>query len=340
MKNYHAYELAVAGMVTFLLASTALAEPAKELRVQAPGGQYGDAVIECIDKPFEKKHGIKVIVDTPAGLARLTGMVQSGNVTAALIDLETGELERANALGLIEPIDWDKVQPAPMYPDAKLPYGFGNSYFSTIMTWRSDAKAPSGWRDFFDVEKFPGKRALPDYPGYALPFAVIADGVAPDKVFPLDLDRAFKALEKIKDHAIWWQSGAQAPQLLKDNEVQYAIAWSGRVIGAPGLSSSFEQGLLDKAWWAVPKGADPAMKEAAWLYLHETTNPQYQACVAKYISYTGPSTELDPLLPQDKLSEFPTYSENRKRQFVTDGKWWYDNAAEVEQRWQEFRLAQ
>lgn len=165
-----------------------------------------------------------MIVDTPAGFAKLTAMVQSGNITTALIDLETGELERANALGLLDPIDWDKVQPAPMYADAKLPYGFGNSYFATVMTWRSDAKAPAGWRDFFDTVNFPGKRALPDYPGYLLPFAVIADGVDPDKVFPLDLDRAFKALEPIKEHAIWWQSGAQAPQLLKDNEVQYAIA--------------------------------------------------------------------------------------------------------------------
>lgn len=332
--------LTAGSLIALVFSCTALAEPAKELRIVVAGGQMGDAMIKCYDEPFQEKHGIKVVQESPAGLAKLTGMVESGNVTAALIDLESGEMARADASSLVEPIDWEKVQAASMYPDAKLPNGFGYSYFSTVMAWRPDAKAPANWRDFFDVANFPGRRALPDYPGYLLPFAAIADGVEPDKVFPLDLDRAFKALERIKDHVVWWQSGAQAPQLLRDNEVQYAIAWSGRIVGNADLSSSFQQGLLDRAWLAVPKGADPAMKEAAWLYLHEISDPQRQACIAQYISYTGPSTELDPLLPKDKLSQFPTSSDNRKVQFSTDAKWWYDHAEEVEKRWQEFRLAQ
>lgn len=224
MRRTMAARLLAGSFITALLSWPAWAEPAKELRIVVAGGQMGDAMIKCYDAPFEQKYGIKVIQESPAGLPKLTGMVQSGNITAALIDLESGEMARADASNLVDPIDWDQVKPAAMYPDAKLPNGFGYSYFSTIMAWRPDAKAPANWRDFFDVENFPGKRALPDYPGYLLPFAAIADGVEPDKVFPLDLDRAFKALDRIKDHTIWWQSGAQAPQLLKDNEAQYAIA--------------------------------------------------------------------------------------------------------------------
>lgn len=340
MSRMKAASLAAASLTIALFAPPASTEPAKELRIVVAGGQMGDAMIKCYDTPFQEKYGIKVVQESPAGFAKLNGMVQSGNVTAALIDLESGEMARADAQSLVEPIEWDKVKPASMYEDAKQPNGFGYSYFSTVMAWRPDAKAPANWRDFFDVANFPGKRALPDYPGYLLPFAAIADGVEPDKVFPLDLDRAFKALERIKDHVVWWQSGAQAVQLLRDNEVQYSIAWSGRIVGNADLSSSFQQGLLDKAWLAVPKGADPAMKEAAWLYLHEISDPQRQACIAQYISYTGPATELDALLPKDRLNQFPTFSDNRKVQFATDAKWWYDHADEVEQRWQEFRLAQ
>lgn len=318
----------------------AAAEPAKTLRILTAGGEWTDAVAKCVDAPFTQKYGIKVELDTPAGYAKLAGLAQSGNVNVALLDLETTELERANATGLLDPIAWDKVAPATMFPDAKKPYGFASTYFSTIMAWRPDAKAPSNWVEFFDTKNFPGKRALPDYPGYVLAFAAIADGVDPAKLFPLDLDRAFKTLERIKGDTIWWTAGGQSAQLLQDNEAQYAIGWSGRIANKTDIKHSFNQGMLDTSWWGMPKGADPAMQEAAQLYLHEYSDPKQQACIAQYISYTGPSPELDPLLPKDKLEQFPNFKKNRDVQFVTDGKWWYDNAAEVERRWQEFKLAQ
>jgi len=332
---------AAAGLCAAFFALTpALAEPAKELGVVNAGGTYGDAVEECLNQPFEKKYGIQVNVQSPAGLAKLTGMVESGNITAGVIDLETGELERAKAMGLVDEIDWGKLDPFPMYEDAKNPLGFGVSYFSTIMAWRPDAKEPTSWQDFFDVENFPGTRSLPDYPGYILPFAAMAAGVSRDAIFPLDLDKAFGALEKIKGNVIWWQSGGQPAQLLQDNEAQYAVSWSGRVVGNAAIKSTFKDGMLELAWWSVPKGASESVKEAAFLYLHEASDPKTQACVAQKISYTGASTELDPLLPQDRLGEFPTYKDNRDVQFSTDGKWWFDNSEEVQRRWEEFRLQQ
>lgn len=321
-------------------ASVAAAEPAKTLRILTAGGEWTDAVTKCVDKVFTEKHGISIEVESPAGFAKLAGMAEAGNVNVALMDLSTAELERAEASGLLDSINWEAVDPFEMFPDAQKPYGFASTYFSTIMAWRPDAKAPSNWQEFFDTENFPGKRALPDYPGYVLAFAAMADGVEPENLFPLDMDRAFKTLERVKDDVIWWTAGGQVAQLLKDNEAQYAIGWSGRLVGKEGLEVSFNGGMLDTSWWGVPKGSDPAMQEAAWLYLHEYSDPQNQACVAKYISYTGPSPELDPLLPQDKLDQFPNYKANRDVQVVTDGKWWYENAEDVETRWQEFKLAQ
>ena len=329
----------IAGLCTVLSVWVpASAEPAKELGVINAGGTYGDAVEECLNKPFEKKYNIQVNVQSPAGLAKLTGMVESGNITAGVIDLETGELERAKAMGLVDGVDWGKVNPFPMYDDAKGPYGFGVSYFSTIMAWRPDAKAPADWKDFFDVKNFPGMRSLPDYPGYILPFAAMAAGVSRDEIFPLDLDKAFEVLNKIKGNVIWWQSGGQPAQLLQDNEVQYAVSWSGRVVGNPAVKSTFKDGMLELAWWSIPKGASEPVTEAAFLSLHEASDPKTQACVAQRISYTGASTELDPLLPQDRLDEFPTYKGNRDAQFSTNGKWWFDNSEEVQRRWEEFRL--
>ena len=116
-----------------------------------------------------------------------------------------------------------------------------------------------------DVEAFPGKRALPDYPSFILPMALLGDGVPVDELYPLDLDRAFASLEKIKDSvAVWWQAGAQPPQLLQDNEVQYAIAWSGRVAGQEGIAYSFNEGQLDLAFFVVPKGPIPTRRRWPW----------------------------------------------------------------------------
>ncbi|MGE0212970.1 MAG: extracellular solute-binding protein [Parvibaculaceae bacterium] len=323
------------------LAVPAGAQDVKELHVMHAGGQWGDAVAKCVDEPLLKDKSIKVIVETPGGYAKVAAQVKAGVVNNVSSDAGTNELSRMISEGLIEKIDWAAVDPKPMFDEAKNEYGFGSSYYSTIMAWRKDAPAPKDWAEFFDTEKFPGKRALPDYPDYLLPFAAIADGVSPDEVSKgFDLDRAFKTLQRIKKDVIWWQAGAQPPQLLKDNEAQYAISWSGRVIGQEGISTSFNQGMLDVSWFVVTKGSTEEQKKMLYQWFQAQTEVEKQACVAQYVSYPGPSPELEKLLPKDKLAEFPTYSENKKVQWFANGDWWFKNAAEIEKRWNEFKLEQ
>jgi putative spermidine/putrescine transport system substrate-binding protein len=332
---------AVSGAVMLAIALPAGAQDVKELHVMHAGGQWGDAVAKCVDEPLLAEKGIKVIVETPGGYAKLTAQARSGTINLVSTDASTADLARMEAEGLIEKIDWEAVNPEPMFDEAKHEYGFGSSYYSTIMAWRDGVPAPQNWVDFFDTEKFPGKRALPDYPDFVLPFAAIADGMTPEEVSQgVDLDRAFKTLERVKADTIWWQAGAQPPQLLKDNEAQYAISWSGRVVGQEGVETSFNQGMLDVSWFVVAKGATDEQKEMLYQWFHDQTIAEKQLCVTETISYPGPSPELEPLLPQDRLSEFPTYSENKKVQWLTNGEWWYENAAEIEQRWNEFKLAQ
>ncbi len=310
-----------------------------ELRMTEAGGASGDSIQAGYLEPFQKASGITVIRENPSGLGKLRAMVEAGAVTSVLLELGSPELEQAKALDLVEPLDWDAIGPEPMFEEAKDESGYGYQYYSTIMAWRADAKAPANWQDFWDTKNFPGKRALPDYPTYILPMALIADGVAPADLYPLDLDRAFASLEKIKDSvAVWWQAGAQPPQLLKDNEVQYAVAWSGRVAGQAGIDYSFNQGQLDIAFFAVPKGADPNQKAAAMGIFYEMSVPENQAKAAEVVSYTGNSPNLEPLLPQDRLGEFPTTKANKDAQFLVDAKWWFENADAVETRWQEFKL--
>lgn len=330
---------ALAHLATDAAADT---QPAKSIRLTAAGGESGRSVKEGYIEPFSAKTGIEVVFEETAGtpLGKLRAMVESGNVDVVLHELGAPALAQAKALGIVEPLDWSLIDPAPMFSEAKDEYGLGYQYFSMVSAWRSDVALLTNWGDFWNVDKFPGKRALPDIPYHTLPIALLADGVPPDKIYPIDFDRAFASLERIKSQVqVWWTAGSQAPQLLGDNEIQYAAVYSGRVAGNPKFGFTFDQGLLWLSYFAVPKGAAEDQKLAAYKLLHEMTLVENQAVAAGIIPYSGCSPDLDPLLPQDRLQDFPTTQVNRAKQALPNAQFWYDNAQTVETRWQQFKLA-
>ena len=254
-----------------------------------------------------------MVRESPSSLGKLRALVESGQTSTTLFELGSGIILQAKKLGLIEKIDWDAVKPAAMFPEAKNEYGFGYQYFSTIMAWRKGAKEPKNFTEFFDTKAFPGKRRLPDFPHYCLPFALQAAGVPIDKLFPLDVDLAFKKLNEIKkDVAVWWKAGAQPPQLMKDNEVQYSICWSGRVVGDPAFGLNFAGGKADLSFIAIVKGSKPEDKAAAYKLFHEMSLPENQAKAAGVISYTGPSPDLDALLPRTSSGSSRPASRTRR----------------------------
>jgi len=328
------------GTMILALCAPASAEE-KVLHIMDAGGDYGNALTKCIEEPLLADKGIKVVRETPGGYAKVVAQVKSGTVVNVATDAGTSEFSRLVADGLVEKIDWVKFNPEPMFDEAKKEYGYGSSYYSTIMAYRADAKAPANWVDFFDTVGFPGKRALPDYADYVLPFAAIAGGQDVATLSNgVDLDKAFATLNRVKADTIWWQAGAQPPQLLQDNEVQYAIAWSGRVVGKDGVKVNWQDGNLDLSYYAIVKGASEEQKDMVYEWFRYQTNAKRQACMLKYISYPGSSPDLEKLVPAAKLAELPTYGENKKIQWLTNGAWWLQNATEIEKRWNEFKLKQ
>ena len=322
-----------------ILAAGGARAQSKEIRMVESGGLSGDSIQVGYIDPLKAKTGINVVRESPSSLGKLRALVESGQTSATLFELGSGVVLQAKKLGLIEPIDWAAVNPAAMFPEAKAEYGFGYQYFSTIMAWRAGAKEPKNFTEFFDIKAFPGKRCLPDYPHYCLPFAVQAAGVPIDKLFPLDVDLAFKKLDEIKKEvAVWWKAGAQPPQLMKDNEVQYSICWSGRVVGDPAFGLNFAGGKADLSFFGIVKGAKPEDKAAAYKLMHEMSLPENQAKAAEVISYTGPSPELDALLPKDKLWQFPTSKQNKAVQYFENAEWWADNGEAVNKKWEAFKL--
>lgn len=309
------------------------------LTILEAGGESGEYFEEGFIKPFTEKTGIKVLRENPTELGKLQAMVESGQSTYNLVELSSGNVHQALSKGLIQEIDWDLVDPDPLNEEAMLPYAVGYQYYSTIMAWNEEGEELESWADFWDVERFPGKRSLPDFPVFSLPIALLADGVPKEELYPLDIDRAFESLEKIKDHvSVWWTSGSQPPQLLMDGEVAYAATWSGRVVGNnDNIGYTFNEGLLDLSYFVIPKGAKN-LKETHAL-IHEMTLAENQARAAEVLPYSGPNKELTSLLPQDRLDDFPSSEANYDKQSLNDPQWWFENSKEVEERWQLFKLS-
>src|SRR5260370_194868 len=126
--------------------------------------------------------------------------------------------------------------------------------------------------------------------------------------------------------------------LMKDHEVQFSICWSGRVVGDPAFGLTFAGGKADLSFFAIVKGSKPDDKAAAYKLMHEMSLAENQAKAAAVISYTGPSPDLDALLPKDKLWQYPTSKQNKAVQYFENAEWWADNGEAVNKKGEAFKL--
>ncbi|MBB6414346.1 ABC transporter substrate-binding protein [Mesorhizobium sangaii] len=195
------------------------------------------------------------------------------------------------------------------------------------------------WADFWDVEAFPGPRALPNYgtPWYVLSAALLADGVEPKDVYPLDLDRAFKKLDELKPNiAVWWTSGDQALQLLRTKEVVATMVWNGRVasLRKEGFPISFvwNGAMLDADAIGITKGAPHKIAAMALLnYLY--TRPKAAAELAKRLNYSIPNKHTGDFVDADVASNLPTAPENWSKLMKSDSAWLAENSQKLIERW-------
>ena len=228
----------------------------------------GSAMRKAFFNGFEKKYGIRVVETSPADFGKLRAMVESGNVEWDVTEIGGQDAIRATEMKLVEKID-DKIVDRSKYPEkARTPYVFASSVYTTIIGYRTDVfkngTQPKSWADWWDVKKFPGARSMRDHPTDNLEFALIADGVPMDKIYPIDFDRAFKKLDQIKPHVnVWWATGQQPAQLLLDKEVVLATGWNGRFYdlikkGGP-IEIEWNQGALKQGSFVIPRGAKNAV---------------------------------------------------------------------------------
>jgi putative spermidine/putrescine transport system substrate-binding protein len=227
--------------------------------------------------------------------------VSSGQVTLDIVASGSGSAARAAAEGLLEKLDFDVIDVSTFYPSLYTDYCLGGDVFSTVYAWNTETfgdNGPQSWADFWDVEKFPGTRAYRGAVAGALEPALMADGVAPEDVYSVldsedGIERAIDKIRELKsDIAVFWTSGAQQAQLMKDGEVDMTTGWNGRFDNAAKdgamVKYSFNQALLDYDCFAIPKGAPN--RDTAMEFLNEISKPEYQDDLPKYITY-GPTNK-------------------------------------------------
>ena len=224
---------------------------AEEMVFTSWGGTTQDAQKQAWAEPFTQETGIAVLQDGPTDYGKLKAMVEGGNVSWDVVDVEHDFAIKAADDGLLEPLDFQAIDKSTIDPRFVTDHAVGSFYYSFVLAYNQDMlgeEGPKTWADLFDLEKFPDKRTFYKWsaPG-AIEIALLADGVAPDQLYPLDLDRAFKKLDTIKDEIVWWSGGAQSQQLLASGEAPLGQFWNGRAFAVQetgvNVGVSWEQNL-------------------------------------------------------------------------------------------------
>jgi putative spermidine/putrescine transport system substrate-binding protein len=340
----------VGGLLTTALPLPALAQratPPKPDRivVNASGGAMSNIFRRTYFAEFERLHGIRVVDTSPVDFGKLRAMVNSGNPEWTVTEIGGQDATRAKELNLLEPLDTSIINLS-NYPAAvRDSHVYVSSAYSTALGYRTDVfpgnSQPKGWAEFWDVRRFPGARSLRNHPVDNLEFALLADGVPLDKLYPLDMDRAFRKLDEIRPHiTVWWSTGAQPAQLLVDKEVVLATGWNGRFFeltrrGAP-VATEFTGGSLKSSVYGIPRGT----RQAYWgqQFLQVMTNPRLQAIYANELSYAGLNPETMNFVAEDVRPLLPIAPENMQKQFWLNVAWWTENGARAQERWNRWML--
>src|SRR5882757_9265130 len=195
----------------------------RTIYVNSYGGVWESSWKKAFFDPFTAQTGIQVRPVPGVSFAKLKAQVQSRNFDWDVINL--GDVEYAQAVleGLLEKVDKSAAKTDQLPPQIVRDYGITSYSLGTNIVYRKD-KFPNGgpqsWADFWDVKRFPGPRCMYDRSFTCLAFALLADGVPIDKLYPMDIDRAFRKMSEIKPHIkVWWRKGSQSQQLIRDGEI-------------------------------------------------------------------------------------------------------------------------
>ncbi|MHB9798995.1 ABC transporter substrate-binding protein [Pseudomonas sp. MT3] len=314
------------------------------LTVVSHGGANKAAQVKAFYEPYSQQHGSKIVAGEFNGeMAKVKVMVDTGSVSWDVVEMEMPELTRACDEGLLEEIgDLPAIAQSAtgLLEGAVQPCGVGFFVWSTVLAYNADKlqTAPSGWADFWDVKKFPGKRGLRKGAMYTLEFALMADGVAPKDVYKVlatqeGQDRAFRKLDQIKPNIQWWEAGAQPPQYLASGDVVMSSVYNGRIAAVQDESNLrivWNGGIYDMDAFAIPRGAKH--RDEGLKFISFVLQTEQQKAYAEQIAYGPVNTQAVQLVDPQRRKNMPTDAANLENQVAMNAGFWADHGEQLEQR--------
>jgi putative spermidine/putrescine transport system substrate-binding protein len=319
------------------------------------GGTYQDALRKAIFESFSRDTGIKVVEQSPFSLAKIKAMVGTGNTEWDVVDTPGSAFYTLVDQKLLEPIDYGAVDKTGFMGEVH-PFGVPGGHFAMVIAYNtkffSRDHHPRTWAEFWDATKFPGPRSvLSGQDGNINPMevALVADGVPTDKLYPLDTERGWRSLERIRPHVTKWAGTvAEATQGLADGQFALSMAFNNRLEalkqgGAP-VDYEWNQAMINQLFWVVPRGA-PNKANAMRFLAYYARTPEAHVRLAA-LTPTGPPLRraaemLDPKVAQTVA----TAPDNLKRAFFYNPGYWAQrgpsgrtNVEEYVARWNQFRL--
>ena len=296
------------------------------------GGSYQDAQRKAYFEPFEKETGIKIVEATGPDAAKIKAMVASGNVEWDVVDVNLAIALALQAQDLVTPLDYGAFDPATrdaIPADLRLPGAVGNETWSVVMAYRTDRyqAGPSTWHDFWDTQKFPGKRAFFDstFAAPILELALLADGVAPKDMYPVDMARGFRSLTRLRPSVVKWTgSSSVMQQMLTDGEADMVVIANGRMQDLQKASVpagfSFGQQMILSNYWLVPKSSKHTA--AAMKFIAFASRADVQANFAKLAPWGPTNRDAFRYLSAERQAELPTAPQNLATALLANGQWW------------------
>lgn len=333
------------------------------LSIATWGGAYGQSQDIAYFQPFTQKTGVKIKTETYDGtLGAIKDKIGASPSPIDVVDLSQSALDALCKDGKLETLDGSMLT-APsggasvsddFLSGGITSCGIASVAWSTAIAFDRQAFAkaqPSKIADLLEVQRFPGKRALPNGPRYTLELALLADGVDPADVYhqlatPEGADRAFKALDKIKPQILWWDKAEDAISLLMQRKASMAAGYSGRIFRAAIAARQrvdvlWDGQIYDLDLWAIPKAA--ANKDDAKRFIAFASEPGQMAAQAALIAY-GPMRKSAialvgkrPSLGIDLKDYLPTAPDNFRKALKFDEAWWNEHGAELATRFQTWR---
>jgi len=317
----------------------ATAKDAQTLAWVDGGGAYGEAVKKEILTPWQQSSGDKIVQVSGTDNAKLRAMVEAKRV---VWDVYNGDNTWGTDLDgqWLVPLDYSVIPKDEILAGFASKYRDANMIYSIQLAYNTDTvkQAPTGWADFFDLKKFPGKRGVMDYSaGGIFEIALLADGVPADHLYPLDLDRAIRKLDTVKSSLVFWQSGAQSEDLVGSGEVSMVMTYNARAFDVKNVQKKpvdyvFAGQILAAAYLTVPKGSehvDEAMKLISYA-VSKDVNGKLSAALPVAPSNTGatPDAAMKPALATSHFDEAHS---------TFDDQWISQNSGELEKRYQAWK---